>query len=362
MNVSPRSVWIPLVVIACCSSVVSRRGLAAEPVAASVQDPQAQVAPVSVVAPRWTRRHPQVNQSRLGRNYRSLPMHGFRTADERIREALAQEVPRDPWEFVETPLRAVVTQVSDRLKFPVAIDMRALEDAGIDCDAPITFRAESTSVRSRLRSMLDDINLTWLVRDERLLITTKEKAAESLVTRLYPLPFGYGIDSNPVDFQSLVDVLQSTVQPQSWDVQGGPGSIRPMEDPQGLFVSQTEATHHDVEGVMQALHAQGCRGYGLAEDGSAPAAPIVRIHEVADARIRADLAATLVALCNDSLAKGADAQARVTALGECLAVQSVSPEFHVLAAQLIRGVAGIEVSEQAVPGNPGGAVTFGTGR
>lgn len=344
MNVSRRSVLISLVALVGCSSVVSQRGLASEPLAASAQDPQAQVGPTPAPAPRWTRKHPQVDQSRLARNYRSLPMHGARTADERIREALAQEVPRDPWDFVETPLRDVVAQVCDRLTFPVAIDVKAFEDAGIDCEMPITFRAVSTSLRSRLRSILDDIDLTWLIRDERLLITTKEKAADNLVTRLYPLPFGYGIDSTPVDFQSLVDVLHSTVQPQSWDVQGGPGSIRPMEDPQVLFVSQTEAAHHDVEGVMQALHAQGCRGYGLAEDGAAPAAPTVRIHEVADARIRADLAATLVALCNDSLAKGADAQARVTAVGDCLAVQSVSPEFHVLAGQLIRGVAGIEAA------------------
>ena len=60
-------------------------------------------------------------------------------------------------------------------------------------------------------------------------------------------------------------------------------------------------------------------------------------------------------LCNESLPQGTDPQAKVTAVGECLAVQSVSPEFHIFAGQMIRGVAGVEVPDHRgqVPGVSG---------
>jgi hypothetical protein len=109
---------------------------------------------------------------------------------------------------------------------------------------------------------------------------------------------------------------------------------------------------------MQSLNTLGPAELGVLAENSDPKALIVRIHAVVDAKVRADLEQKLVELCNGCLAKGADGAARVTAVGNCLAVQSVSPEFHSFAGQLIRGVAGVSarVPDDAAPGDSlGGA-------
>jgi hypothetical protein len=85
----------------------------------------------------------------------------------------------------------------------------------------------------------------------------------------------------------------------------------------------------------------------------------VRVHHVADESGRRDLAAKGVELCNTSLPHGADPQAKVPTVGECLAVQSVSPEFHALAGQLIRAVAGEQVPDTDSNSPPGGEVGAG---
>lgn len=89
---------------------------------------------------------------------------------------------------------------------------------------------------------------------------------------------------------------------------------------------------------------------------------MVRLHHVADEAGRRDLATKLVELCNSSLPHGADPQAKVTVLGACLAVQALTPEFHALAGQLIRAVAGEQVEAadwNAYPADGGGGLDGG---
>ena len=360
MNAAPRSLWIALLAIVSCSLVpAAHHAVAAEPTAqpqaaATVEPPKPPSAPASASAPpappRMRTIHPQVSQASFAREYRPLPLQSATPAaaanEARIREALDHEVQQAKWRFTETPLRDVVAHVRDALEVPVAVDTKALEDAGVDFDTPIFFTAEATTARSALRRVLDPIDLTWTIHDECLLITTKEAAAQHLVTRLYPLPFGYATDSHEVDFQSLIDVIQNGCGDIAvWQDAGGMGAIRPMEEPRGLVVSQTEDVHEQVEGLLRALHARKLTEFGVGGDGSNARTPVVRLHPVADGKVRADLAAKLVGLCNESLSQGADPQAKVTAVGDCLAVQSVSPEFHILAGQVIRGVAGVEVPD-----------------
>ena len=53
----------------------------------------------------------------------------------------------------------------------------------------MTSRVQGISLRSALRLMLRRIDpeLTYSIQDEVLMITTKEAAAENLVTRVYPV-------------------------------------------------------------------------------------------------------------------------------------------------------------------------------
>jgi hypothetical protein len=297
--------------------------------------------------PQFRTVHRQVSRLPLTRDYRSVPVGDAATAaaHEKITAALTRVSDAD-MSFNETPLREVVARFCEILEVPVVLDMTALENAGIDPETPITIMSQGTTARAVLRRILGDRDLTWHIHDEALVITTRERAGENLETRLYPLPWG-SVTQVAIDFQSLIDVVHKTVAPQTWDVAGGPGAIQPFGDGTGavLAVAQTADVHDEIEGLLRGLHELGLAEFGGSHDTPAAKAPTVRVYHVTEEAVRRDLAAKLVELCNTSLPHGADAAAKVTVVGECLAVQSLTPEFHAMAGQLIRSVAGEEVSD-----------------
>ena len=141
--------------------------------------------------------------TRLRQKYKSVDLANPGSKEQKIYAALDEPVSR--FEFNETPLREVIAQLRDAHGIPVELDQKALEEAGVDLDTPITQNLSGISLRSALRLLLGNIDLTYLVKNEVLLITTKEKAQENLVVKVYPvadlvLPVDPSTGMNP--FQS----------------------------------------------------------------------------------------------------------------------------------------------------------------
>jgi hypothetical protein len=130
-------------------------------------------------AARWK----QITEDR--KRYKSVDLAKPGSAEQKIYDALDGTVQN--LNFTETPLRDVIAQLKDSQGIPIQLDMKALEDAGIDLDTPVTKDLSGISLRSSLRLLLGDIDLTYLIKDEVLLITTKEKAGENLVIKVYPV-------------------------------------------------------------------------------------------------------------------------------------------------------------------------------
>lgn len=351
MVAARRGISCGLVVAVWCLQAVAADPPAANPAVVPPQPPAAQATRPVMVAPSRAQlrtAHRQVSRLPSTRDYRSVPVGNAATvaAHEKIEAALGRVVDRET-NFTEKPLRDVVAQFGKILEVPVVLDMRALEVAGIDLDTPVTFTGQGTTARAALRRILDDLDLTRLIRDEALVITTTERAGEHLERRLYPLPWGHSAQGAG-NAQSLVDLIQNTVGgPAAWEVGGGNGSIRPLGDGAAavLVVSQTADVHDEIAGLLRSVHERDLAEFGGPHDMPAAKTPVVRVHHVADDAVRRDLATKLVELCNSSLPHGADPQAKVTVVGECLSVQSLTPEFHALAGQLIRAVAGEQVED-----------------
>lgn len=302
----------------------------ASPKAAPTGMPPLPDAPPAIV-------HLQVNMAGFSREYRPIPMSAP-AADAAIREALRAPM-RRLHDFEETPLRAVIDQFSDSSGLPIACDTPALTDAGIDLDATTVTQAltrtPGVSLAAALRCVLRDIGLTWIMRDDVLTVTTREKAQDNLVVVAYPLPRGFGA-SRPGDVQSMIDLIQSTVAGQTWDTVGGPAAIRPLDlggDPL-MIVSQTAEIHDEIEHLLGAIHARLRVEFAAGR-------PVLKVHRVADAAARQSLTQTLVGLCNKALSEAADPKAEVTVVGDSVAVVSTSPEFHALAAQVVAAVDGV---------------------
>lgn len=55
------------------------------------------------------------------------------------------------------------------------------------------------------------------------------------------------------DFDSLIDLIQQTIAPTSWDELGGPGSIQPFPTNLSLVISNTQEVHDEIIELLEQL-------------------------------------------------------------------------------------------------------------
>jgi general secretion pathway protein D len=65
-------------------------------------------------------------------------------------------------------------------------------------------------------------------------------------------PGGAGGGAN-ADFDSLIELIHSTVAPTTWDEVGGPGSIAKFETNLSLVISQTQEVHEEIVDLLEQL-------------------------------------------------------------------------------------------------------------
>lgn len=65
-------------------------------------------------------------------------------------------------------------------------------------------------------------------------------------------PGGLGGGVQP-DFDSLIELITTTVAPTSWDETGGPGSIKEFEGNLSLVISQTQEIHEQIADLLEQL-------------------------------------------------------------------------------------------------------------
>lgn len=154
-------------------------------------------------------------------------------------------------DFVETPLEDAVDYLRDLHGIEIQLDTKALEDAGINTDTPFSRKLHGISLRAALRLLLGSVDMTFDIRDEVLLLTTKEEAATWLITRTYPI--ADLLEGR--DYDSLVDAITNSVDSKSWDVSDGAGSISEVTASKSLVISQTRDVHDKVLTLLRSLRA-----------------------------------------------------------------------------------------------------------
>jgi hypothetical protein len=179
-------------------------------------------------------------------------------AEQQIRKALNEKT---TVEFNETPLIDVFEFLAAKHKITIHMDTKALDDAGIGADTPISRSLRNLSLRSTLSLLLRDLDLTYLVTDEVLLITTKDEANQRLTTVVYDVRdllehdrrerSQLGDDTPGFDYDTLIENITATVGPTTWDEVGGPGSIGPLYGT--LVISQTAAIHEEIAQLLKAI-------------------------------------------------------------------------------------------------------------
>jgi hypothetical protein len=161
--------------------------------------------------------------------------------------------------FIEAPLTEILDYLKEQHHIEIQIDLRGLEDVGIGTDSPVTIDLKGISLRSALNLMLRKLNLTWLIEDEVLIITTVEEAENHLDTKVYDVAdLVICRDEHDVpwdDFDALIDIITSTIKPTTWDGVGGPGAIKgnTLGTAKVLIVSQTCDVHEEIAGLLKDI-------------------------------------------------------------------------------------------------------------
>ena len=191
----------------------------------------------------------------------SLPLGELAGDEERLEGALAQ---RGSLDAVELPLSEVVDKLSAQFRVPIVLQPKKLEEAGVSVDTPIHKRLEGMPLESILDLILDELDLDFTIRNHVILISTPEdlESPEMMDMRIYPVRdlVAYrvpGTKDDPhryaADYDSLIEVITTTIAPESWVDVGGPGSIKEFDNSAALVISQTRRIHREVTQLLATL-------------------------------------------------------------------------------------------------------------
>ena len=125
--------------------------------------------------------------------------------------------------FNNAPLRKVIDDLRAWKAINIHPEYGVLEKEGISLERPVTINLEQVSLKSALNLLLSQLDLTWVIRDEALVITTKENARGKLVQRTYQVadlvvPINNYETPDVMDFQKQLEHTQNQqglVQAQS---------------------------------------------------------------------------------------------------------------------------------------------------
>ena len=210
------------------------------------------------------------------KKYASIDLARQGSAEQKIFSALEDDT---RLEFIETPLNSVIDFLKDQHDINIEIDTKALDDIGVGTDSPITRNLKGISLRSALRLMLKDLGLTYVVKDEVLLITTPEEAESKLVTKVYPvgdlvIPIQSGMMGGMMGgmgggmmggsgymsvaiAQNLRQLIQESINPDSWyelnELGEGTIMVYPTQQPKKLAIYQTPDVHQQIGELLDQL-------------------------------------------------------------------------------------------------------------
>ncbi|MGH7138277.1 MAG: hypothetical protein ACREHD_21210, partial [Pirellulales bacterium] len=139
-----------------------------------------------------------------------------RGAEALIDDALLEKCDVD---FDQLPLIDALRPLAKPRQVQVYIDHKALTDAGVGTDRPMTCSVKGVTYKTALKLLLDELDLTYLIRNEVLYITSKTEAENMLTIKVYPIfdlvirPAGAPATRPGLDFESLINNITTNLAP-----------------------------------------------------------------------------------------------------------------------------------------------------
>jgi hypothetical protein len=165
-------------------------------------------------------------------------------------------------ELKDTPLSGVIDYLQQVSGVNIVADKRTLELAGASYETPITVNFRQATLRSVLKKVLADVNLTYIVKDAAIKVVTLEEAKTTMTVRSYYVGDLAGVVDVRVsplfrDLQmqatigQIIDTILGTIEPSSWESRGAQGGGTIAYDPitMSLIIKATAEVHYMLGGV-----------------------------------------------------------------------------------------------------------------
>lgn len=172
-----------------------------------------------------------------------------------LRGKLEQNV---AFSFQETPLDAVIKELARLTAADLRLDPEALRVAGVRDRTPITLELTDQSLSTALQAVLSDIDLTWVMRDGVLWITSQKDAEGFLKSAVYDVR---DLCRDAGETAALRSALIGQTR-GPWQPESGTGGVITFARPGVMVVRQTE---WGLDEVLQLLE-----NYRLALRASKP--------------------------------------------------------------------------------------------
>ncbi len=254
-------------------------------------------------------------------------------AEQIIQQKLSTEV---SVQYENRALSDVLNELSTVTGVPMVIDERALSAIRVTAETPVTLQLpNSIKLKSALNLMLNKMELTYVIENDVLSITSMDAKRSKVYPKTYrvtdlvtPIPNftsgyedglagalraayqmsnpqadvqvvpvsmtdlgtglakgntpssmnpnvlgqyhsmgaqgGFGLNNPPMsggaggggsfaDFQSLIDLIQTTVVPDTWEALGGPSTMAPYPQNLSLVISTTSDVHDQITDLLESL-------------------------------------------------------------------------------------------------------------
>jgi hypothetical protein len=167
-------------------------------------------------------------------------------------------------DFNGVSFKDVINYLQDKTGLAIIVDEGSLREAMVDYeDDKVNFKVNKVAVRTILRKILADRGLAYVLKEGTVQIVTTQKARETMVVRTYPIsdlinPGPYGQMFGPFvaqvqmwsNAQTLINLIQNTIDPPMWNVNGGPASVAFIPQTMALVVRGSAEMHYSLAGQL----------------------------------------------------------------------------------------------------------------
>lgn len=220
-----------------------------------------------------------------------------------IEKSLGQKV---SLHFHDVPLTEVIRHIATVHGINITMKTRAIETEGLTATQPVSIDVDGITLKSALNLLLDQAGgLVYSIENETLMITNRLEQDTKLVPIAYNVAdlvvpvglknAGFGNNALPTqqqlikpgegffqvnddlavnisgngrpgssgsstsesithaDFSGLINLITTTVEPGTWDVDGGNGTIGTEENTLSLVIRQTSAVHEQIADLLKQL-------------------------------------------------------------------------------------------------------------